>query len=72
LPAVVHRCGVEPGLAAANALTGPVAYGLVRVFFVSLAMVGLYLTYVGWITEVRPPESAAIGSSEDRPHAEGD
>ena len=58
--------------AAANALTGPVADGLVRVFFISLAMVGLYLTYVGWITEVRRPESAAVSSSEDRPHAEGD
>jgi hypothetical protein len=33
---------------AANAFSGPVAYGLVRVFFVGLALVGLYLTYVGW------------------------
>jgi hypothetical protein len=43
---------------AANALTGPIAYALVRVFFVCLALVGLYLTYVGWI--------------RDRAHAAGD
>ncbi len=36
---------------AANALTGPVAYALVRLFFVGLAVVGLYLTYVGWIAK---------------------
>lgn len=36
---------------AANALTGSVAYWLVRVFFVGLAVVGLYLTYFGWIQE---------------------
>jgi hypothetical protein len=38
---------------AANTLTSPAAYALVRVFFVSLALVGLYLTYVGWIAQRR-------------------
>jgi hypothetical protein len=45
---------------AANAVEGPVASALVRVFFVGLALVGLYLTYVGWI------------GSRDRQHASGD
>jgi ABC-type xylose transport system permease subunit len=39
--------------AAADALTSPVASALVRVFFACLALVGLYLTYVGWIAQRR-------------------
>jgi hypothetical protein len=45
---------------AGNALTRPVSYPLVRVFFAALALVGLYLTYVGWI------------ANRDREHASGD
>lgn len=33
---------------AANALTGPLTYTMVRLFFVGLALLGAYLTYVGW------------------------
>jgi len=45
---------------AGNALTGPVSYALVRVFFAALTLVGLYLTYVGWIAK------------RDREHPSGD
>jgi hypothetical protein len=34
---------------AADAVDGPVASVFMRLFFVGLALVGLYLTYVGWI-----------------------
>jgi hypothetical protein len=57
---------------AADAFTGPVAYGLVRVFFVGLALVGLYLTYAGWIATSRRPESQPATAAQDRPHAAGD
>ena len=49
-----------PVTSAGNALTGPVSYALVRVFLVGLALVGLYLTYVGWI------------ANRNREHAAGD
>jgi hypothetical protein len=52
---------------AANALTGPVVSVLVRVFFVGLALVGLYLTYVGW-----RPEPAVARVSQGGQHAPGD
>ncbi len=39
----------QPVISAGSAMTGPVPYALVRVFFAGLALVGLYLTYVGWI-----------------------
>jgi hypothetical protein len=51
---------------AANALTGPVASVLVRIFFVGLALVGLYLTYVGW-----RPEPATAHAPQDGGHATG-
>lgn len=39
---------------AGEALTSRGAYIGVRVFFLGLACVGLYLTYVGWIAKPRP------------------
>jgi hypothetical protein len=56
---------------AADAFAGPVAYGLVRVFFVGLALVGLYLVYVGWIAPSRS-ESVTASPTEERKLAAGD
>lgn len=39
---------------AGNALTGPIAYALVRIGFACLALGGLYLTYVGWTAKGDP------------------
>jgi hypothetical protein len=46
--------------------------GLVRAIFIGLALVGLYLTYVGWIAPLRRPESPAVGPTRDRPYASRD
>lgn len=53
---------------AANALVGPLAYVFVRAGFIGLAVVGLYLTYVGWSGSAAPsrPEPAAVSAAEDR------
>ena len=58
-------------VSAADAFTGPVAYGLVRVLFVGLALVGLYLVYVGWIAPSRS-ESVTASPTEERDLAAGD
>jgi hypothetical protein len=57
--------------AAGNALVGPGAVAAVRIFFVCLGLVGLYLAYVGWRPERRRPESVA-SPGEDRSHAASD
>lgn len=54
---------------AADVFAGPVAYGLARVFFVGLALVGLYLVYVGWIA---PAGSVTASPTEERKFAAGD
>jgi hypothetical protein len=41
----------QPVVSAGEALTGPVAFALVRLFFIGLALSGIYLTYVGWIRD---------------------
>jgi uncharacterized membrane protein HdeD (DUF308 family) len=56
----------QPVTSAGEALTGPVALALVRVFFVGLALVGLYLTYVGW-----RPEPATAHATKRGGHATG-
>jgi vacuolar-type H+-ATPase subunit I/STV1 len=55
-----------------NQLTSPLAYALVRVFFIGLGLVGLYLTYVGWIAAPSRPELPSASPSPDRPHAPRD
>ena len=61
--------------AAGNALVGPGAYAWVRVFFVCLGLVGLYLAYIGWKPAPRTPAAGlqgAVSPTEDRSHAAGD
>ena len=48
------------------------AVPLVRAIFIGLALVGLYLTYVGWIAAPSRPESATVNPTQDRGHAAGD
>ncbi len=57
--------------AAGNAVYSSGATAVIWVFFVCLALAGLYLTYVGWKPEPRPPKAMAR-AAQDRPHAAGD
>jgi hypothetical protein len=52
---------------AGNAVDGPVVSVVVRVFFVGTALVGLYLTYVGWRAE-----ATTVRVSQGGGHATGD
>jgi hypothetical protein len=54
--------------AAGNALYSSGATAVIWVVFICLAAAGLYLTYVGWKPEPRPPKAMAT-ATEDRPDA---
>lgn len=45
------------------------AIPVVRAIFGGLALVGLYLTYVGWVAN--PSQAPALAQRQDRPYAAG-
>jgi hypothetical protein len=53
-----------------NAVYNWGATAVIWVFFICLAVAGLYLTYVGWKPEPRTPKAMA-SSTKDRLHAAG-
>ncbi len=56
--------------AAGNAVYGSGATAGIWVVGISLGLVGLYLTYVGWKPEPHTPQAMA-NTIQDRPHAAG-